>query len=237
MQRIQKSCWPALKAAFPHTLPILAGFSFLGMTYGVLMSASGFGPGWTLLMSLAVFAGSMQFVAVHLLLGAFDPVQAFAMTVMINARHLFYGLTLLDKYRGWGLRTPYLIFAMCDESFSINCAAEAPEGVDRGWFMFFVSLLNQSYWVLASVAGSLFGNLLHFDLTGLDFAMTAMFAVIFLEQWLKEKNHSCSLLGLGLSGLCLMLFGPEDFIIPAMIALLLALAALRRPLEKEVGRA
>lgn len=222
----------ALRAAFPHTVPILTGFLFLGMTYGMVMRSAGFGLGWTLLMSVTVFAGSMQFVAVHLLTGAFEPLQALAMTLMINARHLFYGISLLGKYRGRGWKTPYLIFGMCDESFSINCAVDAPAGVDEGWFMFFVTLLDQLYWVAGSALGCLFGSLLRLDLTGLDFVMTAMFVVIFLEQWLKEKDHSVSLLGLGLSALCLLIFGPEDFILPAMLAILAALTAFRRPLEK-----
>lgn len=222
----------ALRAAFPHTIPVLAGYIFLGMTYGIYMNASGFGLGLSLLMSVAVFAGSMQFVAVELLSGAFDLLQAFLMTLMINARHIFYGFSMLEKYRGRGWKSIYLIFGMSDESFSVTCSAEPPEGVDRGWFMFFITLLDQSYWVAGTLLGVLFGSLLHFSLEGLDFVMTAMFVVIFLEQWLKEKNHASSLLGLGLSLLCLLLFGAEDFILPAMAAILLMLSALRKPLEK-----
>ncbi len=222
----------ALRAAFPHTIPVLAGYIFLGMTYGIYMNASGFGLGLSLLMSVAVFAGAMQFVAVELLSGAFDLLQAFLMTLMINARHIFYGFSMLEKYRGRGWKSIYLIFGMSDESFSVTCSAEPPEGVDRGWFMFFITLLDQSYWVAGTLLGVLFGSLLHFSLEGLDFVMTAMFVVIFLEQWLKEKNHASSLLGLGLSLLCLLLFGAEDFILPAMAAILLMLSALRKPLEK-----
>lgn len=222
----------ALRAAFPHTIPVLAGYIFLGMTYGIYMKASGFGLGLSLLMSVAVFAGSMQFVAVNLLLGSFDLLQAFVMTLMINARHIFYGFSMLDKYRGQGWKSLYLIFGMSDESFSVTCSAEPPAGVDRGWFMFFITLLDQSYWVAGTALGVLFGALLHFSLEGLDFVMTAMFVVIFLEQWLKEKNHVSSLLGLGLSLVCLVLFGAEDFILPAMAAILLMLSALRKPLEK-----
>lgn len=226
----------ALKCAFPHTLPILAGFLFLGITYGIYMNVSGFSFWYPMLMSMTIFAGSMEFVAVNLLLGAFDPLQALAMTLMINARHLFYGISMLDKYRGTGWKKWYLIFGMCDESFSVNCTAQVPEDVDRGWFMFFVTLLNQLYWVTGATLGGIFGSFLHFNTEGLDFVMTAMFVVIFLNQWLKEKNHASSLLGLGLSLLCLIAFGADNFILPAMAAILAALTLLRRPLEKG-GRA
>lgn len=222
----------ALIAAFPHTIPVLAGFSFLGMTYGIFMSVSGFSFWYPMLISLTVFAGSMQFVTVNLLLGAFNPLQALAMTVMINARHLFYGLSMLDKYRGMGWKKVYLIFALCDETFSVNCTAEIPEDVDRGWFYFFVSFLDQCYWCVGATLGGIFGSLIQFNTEGLDFVMTAMFVVIFTEQWLKAEQHASALLGLGLSLLCLLAFGADRFIIPSMLAIIAALTALRRPLEK-----
>lgn len=221
----------ALKAAFPYTIPIFAGFTFLGMTYGIYMNVSGFSFWYPMLMSMTIFAGSMEFVAVNLL-GAFNPVQALAMTLMLNARHLFYGIAMLDKYRGTGLKKIYLIFGMCDESFSINCTAQVPEGVDKGLFMFFVTLLNQLYWVCGATMGGIFGSLIHFNTEGLDFVMTAMFVVIFLEQWLKEESHVSSLLGLGLSALCLIAFGPDQFMIPAMAAILGVLLLLKKVLEK-----
>lgn len=222
----------ALAAAFPHTVPILAGFLFLGMTYGIYMNVSGFSFLYPLFMSMTVFAGSAEFVAVSFLLGGFDPVGAFVMTLMINARHLFYGIAMLDKYKNTGWKKPYLIFGMCDESFSINCTAEIPPDVDRGWFMFFVTLLNQFYWVTGATLGGLFGSLIRFSTEGIDFVMTAMFIVILLEQWLKEKNHTATLLGLGISLLCLLVFGADGFILPSMGALLLALTLIRRPLER-----
>lgn len=221
----------AFQAAFPHTIPIFAGFWFLGMTYGIYMNVSGFSFWYPMLMSLTIFAGSVEFVAVNLLLGAFNPLQAFTMTLMINARHLFYGLSMLDKYRGNGLKDIYLIFGMCDESFSINYTAEIPEGVDRGWFMFFVTLLNHFYWFFGATLGGIFGSLIHFNTEGLEFVMTAMFVVIFMEQWMKERSHVSALVGIGISFLCLTVFGAEDFIIPAMIGILGVLTLLRRPLE------
>ena len=222
----------ALKSAFPYTVPIFAGFLFLGMTYGIYMNVSGFSFWYPMFMSLTIFAGSAEFVAVNLLLGPFRPFQALAMTLMLNARHLFYGISMLDKYRGTGLKKIYLIFGMCDESFSINCTAEIPEDVDRGWFMFFVTLLNHLYWFSGAALGGLFGSFIHFNTEGLDFVMTAMFVVIFMEQWMKEKHHGSALLGLGLSFLCLLAFGPGRFMVPSMIAILAALTLLQKPFEK-----
>lgn len=222
----------ALKAAFPYTIPIFAGFWFLGITYGIFMNKSGFSFWYPMLMSMTIFAGSMEFLTVNLLLGAFNPLQALTLTLMINARHLFYGISVLDKYAGTGWKKIYLIFGLCDESFSINYTADIPDDVDQGWFMFFVTLLNQLYWVSGSTLGGLFGSLIHFNTEGLDFVMTAMFVVIFLEQWLKDQQHTSALLGLGLSAVCLLVFGAEDFVIPAMAAILGVLTLLRAPLEK-----
>lgn len=222
----------SLRAAFPYTVPILAGFLFLGATYGIYMNVSGFSFLYPMLMSMTVFAGSAEFVAVSLLLSAFDPIQAFLMILMINARHLFYGVSLLEKYAGTGWKKFYLIFGMCDESFSINCSVDIPMNVDKGWFMFFVTILNQSYWVLGATLGGIFGSFINFNTEGLDFVMTAMFVVIFLEQWLKEKNHTSSLIGIGLSLVCLIIFGPDRFMIPAMLSIAGVLALVRKPLEK-----
>lgn len=222
----------AFLCAFPYTIPIFAGFWFLGMTYGIYMNVSGFSFWYPMLMSLTIFAGAVEFVAANLLLGFFDPLQAFVMTLMINARHLFYGISMLDKFRGTGWKKIYLIFGMCDESFSINYTANIPEDVDRGWFMFFVTLLNHFYWFFGATLGGIFGSFLHFNTEGLEFVMTAMFVVIFMEQWLKEESHTSSLLGLGLSVLCLAVFGADQFILPAMAAILAVLTILRKPMER-----
>ncbi len=224
----------SFRCAFPHTIPIFAGFLFLGMTYGIYMQVSGFSFWYPCLMSLTIFAGSVEFITVNLLLGAFNPLQALALTLMINARHLFYGISMLDRYKGTGWKKPYLIFGMCDESFSINYTADIPADVDRGWFMFFVTFLNHLYWFSGATLGGIFGSLIHLNMEGLDFVMTAMFVVIFLEQWLKEKRHESSLIGLGVSLTCLILFGTDNFIIPSMIAILAVLTLLRKPLEKDV---
>jgi len=228
MQEIQKK---ALRAAFPCTIPILTGFLFLGMTYGVYMRSLGFSALFPICMSATIFAGSMEFVTGNLLLGAFDPLQAVVLTLTINARHLFYGLSMLDKYRGLGKKEIYLIFGMCDETFSVNCSVDVPEGVDRGWFYFFVTLLDQCYWCLGATLGGLFGAFTPFSTEGLDFVMTAMFVVIFLEQWMKKSHHISSLLGLGLTLISLLAFGADRFIIPAMGAILVALTLLRERMD------
>lgn len=222
----------ALKAAFPHTIPIMTGFLFLGMTYGIYMNVSGFSFWYPMLMSMTIFAGSMEFVTVNLLLGAFHPLEALTMTLMINARHLFYGISMLDKYKDTGLKKVYLIFGMCDESFSVNYTADIQEDVDKGWFMFWVTVLNQFYWVLGSTLGGIFGSFIRFNTEGLEFVMTALFVVIFLEQWMKEKNHTSAIVGLVISVLCLVLFGRDDFIIPTMLGILGIMTLLRKPMEK-----
>lgn len=227
----------AFKAAFPYTVPIFAGFWFLGLTYGIYMNVSGFSFLYPMIMSISIFAGSMEFVTVNILLGAFDPLQTLVMTLMINARHLFYGISMLDKFKGMGWKKFYLIFGMCDESFSINYTADIPKDVDRGCFMFFVTLLNHFYWFFGSTMGGLLGSLISFNTEGLDFVMTAMFVVIFLEQWLKDKNHIPAMIGLGLSLICLVAFGADYFMLPSMAAVLIALTVLRKPLEKGGDRA
>lgn len=223
----------ALRAAFPHTLPVMTGYLVLGMSYGVLITSKGF-PFWIpILTSLSIYAGSMEFVLVNILLGAFDLLQAFLMTLMINARHLFYGLSMLEQYKSLGLKKLPLIYGLTDETFSIVCGIRPPEDVDRSWFMLFVTLLDHSYWVLGCTLGGIFGSLLRFNTQGLEFVMTAMFVVIFLEHWQKEKNHLAAVLGLALPVGCLLIFGAESFMIPAMLTIVLALTLLRSPLEKE----
>lgn len=227
---------PALRAAFPYTLPILAGFLFLGVAYGMLMRSAGFAAWYPILMSVTIFAGAMQFVAVNLLTQDFSIVNALVLTLLVNARHVFYGLSLLDVYRNVGKKKWYLIFALCDETFSINCTVEPPEEVDRGWFYFFITFLNNCYWVVGSALGSLFGQFLTFDTTGIDFAMTALFLVIFVGQWEREEHHISSLCGLGVSLVCLLLFGKEHFVVASMAGMLVMLTALRKPLERKEAR-
>ena len=221
----------AFKAAFPYTLPIFAGFWFIGLTYGIYMNASGFSFVYPMLMSFFIFGGSLEFVAAEMLLSPFAPLQVFLMALLIQARHLFYGISMLDKFKGTGWKKFSLIYGMCDESFSINYSAKIPEDVDKGWFMLFVTWLNRFYWVSGATIGGLVGSLFKFDTSGIGFVMTAMFVVIFLDQWLKEKSHASSLIGIGVSVLCLVIFGPDSFMLPTMAAIILILTAARKKLD------
>ena len=216
----KKQVKEALAAAFPHTLPVLTGFSFLGIAYGILMSSKGYGVGWTALFSIICFAGSAQYLAITFLTTAFNPIYALLMTLMVNARHIFYGISLLDKYKGMGGFKPYLIFGLCDETFSLVCAVEPPRDVDKGWFTFFITLLDHLYWVSGSVIGALVGAMISFDTTGLDFVLTALFIVIFLGQWREKKDHTPAMIGIAASFVALLLFGPDHFIIPAMVLII-----------------
>lgn len=231
-KRIQK----AFKFAFPKTLPIFAGFWFLGMSYGILMRVKGFSFVYPLLMSMTIFGGSLEFIAVSMLLSTFAPLQTFLVALVIQLRHLFYGVSMLEKYKGTGWKKPYLIFGMCDESFSINYSTEIPEDIDKGWFYFFVTLINQIYWVTGATIGGLLGNLITFNTEGLSFVMTAMFVVIFIDRWLKEKQHISSVIGLGVSLLCLVIFGNDSFMIPTMICIVVMLTLFRKPIEEKEGK-
>ena len=222
----------ALRAAFPHSIPVLTGFGFLGLAYGIYMNVHGFSFIYPLMISLIVFGGSLQFVMVTLLLSSFAPVAAFLMALLIQARHLFYGLAMLERYRGLGWKRFFLIFGLCDETFSITCSTDAPEGIDKGWFMLWITWLDQFYWITASTLGGILGSVLPFDTNGLDFVMTAMFVVIFLNQWLKDKQHTPAWIGLGCSVLCLLIFGADSFIVPTMLCILLLLMLFRKPIEK-----
>lgn len=224
----------ALKCAFPYTIPIFAGFWFLGITYGIYMNVSGFSFLYPMIMSFTIFGGSLEFIAVSMLLAPFAPLQVFLTTLLIQARHLFYGISMLDKFKGMGWKKPYLIFGMCDETFSINYTADIPDDVDKGWFYLFVTFLNQFYWVSGATLGGLLGKLIKFDTNGLDFVMTAMFVVIFMEQWLKEKRHTSEWVGLAASVGCFLVFGADNFLIPTMICILIGLTALKKPTEKHL---
>lgn len=229
---VSKKIKAAFFAAFPNTIPILAGFLFLGIAYGIYMNQSGFKFYYPMFMSFIIFAGSVEFATVSWLLGSFDPVNIFFLTLMINARHLFYGLSMLEKYNIPGWKKLYLIYGMCDESFSINATIDVPKNIDRGWLMFFVTMLNQIYWVAGATIGGIFGSFIPFDTKGIEFVMTALFIVIFLENWLKEKDHSASVIGLFISFICLIIFKGTNFIIPSMIIILSVLTLLRGRLQK-----
>lgn len=220
----------ALRAAFPVTVPVMTGFLCLGLAYGVLMQSKGYGPLWSVLMSAVAFGGSMQFVAITLLTSAFDPLQAFLLSVMVNARHIFYGLSLLGKYRGLGRVRGFLIYTLCDETFSLVSSLEPPEHVERRDFYFWISLLDYSYWIIGTALGGLVGGLVPFDTTGMDFALTALFVVLFLEQWYHRENQPVGVVGILCAAAALALFGPDNLVIPAMFLILLVLLGGRKRL-------
>lgn len=234
MQSKKQKILRSFKYAFPRTIPIFAGFWFLGITYGIYMNVSGFSFLYPLIMSLTIFGGSLEFLAVSMLLSPYAPLQAFFTTILIQARHLFYGISMLDKFKGLGLKKPYLIFGMCDETFSINYTAYIPSDVDRGWFYFFVTLLNQIYWVSGATIGGLLGELIKFNTDGLDFVMTAMFVVIFTDEWLKQKHHFSEFIGLVSSVSCLLIFGADKFLIPTMVCILALSTAFKKPIESRL---
>lgn len=220
----------AFRAAFPVTLPVLTGFLVLGLAYGVLMATKGYGPLWAGLFSAVAFCGSMQFVAITLLTTVFDPFQAFLLSLMVNARHIFYGLSLLEKYKGLGWKRWFCIYTLCDENFSLTSTVEPPEGVDRGTFFFAISLLDWLYWVVSSILGGVLGNFLTFNTTGLDFALTALFVVLLLEQVSKRENRPAAAIGIAATVVSLLLFGADNLVIPAMVLILVVLLAGRRKL-------
>ena len=226
----------AFRSAFPHTLPVLTGFAVLGIAYGVLMNTKGYGVFWAVLMSAAAFCGSMQFVAITLLTAAFNPVQALILSIMVNARHLFYGIALLDKYKGLGKIRFFLIFWLCDETFSIACSADPPAGIPKAYFYGWISFLNYSYWVCATFIGGVLGQLLTFNTAGLDFVLTALFTVLFLEQLLTKENRLPGMIGLVCTIAGRLLFGADNCVIPSMLLILAAFIFGRKYLEKAGAR-
>lgn len=211
--------------ALKKTFPVMVGYLFLGAAYGILMQTQGYGTGWAIAMSIFVYAGSLQYASIPMLASGTGPLHAFLMAVMINARHLFYGVSMLEKYKGTGKRKPYLIFGLTDETFSIVCEEKAPEGMDAGKLYFLITLYDQCYWVIGTLLGYIAGSFLPFDSTGLDFALTALFVVIFTSQWMEQIDHAPAVTGVVLSCACLWIFGEDAFIIPAMLAILAALVA------------
>ncbi|NLB39318.1 MAG: branched-chain amino acid transporter AzlC [Clostridiales bacterium] len=225
----------AFAAAFPLSLPVMAGYVVLGFGFGLLLRARGYGVLWPTLMSVIIYAGSMQYVAIDLMASGASLISTAIMTLLINFRHLFYGLSMLTRYGGLGRKKPYLIFALTDETYSIASYKDPPEGVDKGWFYLILSALNQSYWIVGSVLGSLFGGLGVISTQGVEFSMTALFAVIFTDQWLASRDHRPAVIGMAASVLSLVVFGRDNFIIPAMAIIAVALLLLPRDDKEREG--
>ena len=215
------------RKAFLKSLPVMGGYVVLGMGFGILAHNAGYGVPWVLAMSLLIFAGSMQYVGIGLLQGGASVLITAVTTVMVNARHLFYSISMIGRYRDTGRYKPYLIFALTDETYSLLCDGKAPEGTDPGLFFFLVSLFNQTWWVTGSLAGALLGGVLPFSTAGIEFSMTALFIASLTEQWITMKDHLPALTGLAGTLACLLVFGPERFLIPAMLLITLVLTLLR----------
>lgn len=216
-----------LKLSFLSTLPVMTGYLFLGAGFGIILQQSGYGLPWALAMSIFIYAGSMQYVGVGLLTGGAGLAATALTTLMVNARHLFYGLSMVDAYKQAGKKKPYLIFALTDETYSLVSRPVLPDGVDRVGYCFWISLFDQCYWVLGSVVGSLLGNL-PLDFTGIDFALTALFVTIFVEQWLSTKHHFPAMVGVASAVVCLIIFGADNFLIPTMILIAAILVMARK---------
>lgn len=213
-----------LKSAFKATIPVLTGYVVLGFGFGIVLKAAGYGIMTAFFMSLFIYAGSMQYVAVGLLAGGASLLTVAFTTLMVNARHLFYGISMLEKYRDAGKYKPYLIFALTDETYSLVCQEQTEIEAERQiQYDFFISVLNQIYWVAGSIIGAVAGTVLTFNSEGIDFALTALFLTVFLEQWMTAKDHMPAIIGLGASIICLILFGSENFLIPAMLCIIVLL--------------
>ena len=224
----------AFRAAFPHTVPVMMGYLFAGMAFGLMYQQCGYSVWWAGLMSLLVYAGSMQYVAVNFFVQPVGLLEVAVMTLVVNIRHIFYGLSFLEEFRQAGAKKPYLIFALTDETYSLLCSVKVPEGVDRGRMFFAIALLDRCYWIAGGMLGAAAGSLIPFDTTGIDFAMTGMFIVIFVEQWLSFPAKAPALIGVGSTLAALFLFGPEGLIFPAMLLMAVLLLGMRRPLEKKL---
>lgn len=216
------------KQAFYTSIPVMAGYMVLGMGFGILLRNAGYGALWAFAMSTFVFAGSMQYVGVGLISGGASILTTALTTFMVNARHLFYSISMVERYKDAGRYKPYMIFALTDETYSLLCDGKTPEGTDPNLFRFLVSLFNQCYWVSGSVLGSLLAEVLPFSTAGIEFSMTALFIASYTEQWLETKDHVPALTGLLCTLICLVIFGADKFLIPAMLLITLVLTLLRR---------
>ena len=222
-----------LKFAFVNTIPVMMGYLVLGFGFGIISQKNGYGIIWALAMSVFIYAGSMQYVAVSLLTSGASLIATAITTLMVNARHLFYGITMIEPYKKAGKKKPYLIFGLTDETYSLLCSGKAPEGLDFHKYSFFVTLFNQIYWIAGSMLGVLAGTLITFNTAGVDFAMTALFITIFVDQWRSTKNHLPAIIGVLASIVCLIIFGSDDFLIPTMTVITLILSLGRKHMDRQ----
>ncbi len=230
---MKNSAPSVVRQAFYKSLPVLAGYVILGTGFGILLRNAGYGVLWAFAMSCLIYAGSMQYVGVGLISGGVSVITTILTTIMVNARHLFYSISMIERYKGAGKYKPYLIFALTDETYSLLCDGQVPEERTGNLYRFLVSLFNQSYWVTGSVIGSLLGSVLPFSTDGIEFSMTALFIASFTEQWISGGNHIPAMAGFGCSLLCLLIFGPERFLIPAMLLITVVLTVVQNRITYE----
>ena len=222
-----------IKAAFPVTVPVMLGYISVGIAFGLLFEKSGYNFLWAALMSITVYAGSMQFIAINLLTSGAGLIEIALMTLFVNIRHTFYGLSFIDKFKGMGKKKNYMIFSLTDETYSLLCSAKAPEGVENNTFLFCIAFLNQMYWITGSIIGSVAGSMITFNTKGIDFAMTALFVVIFIEQWIAYKTHIPVLIGIVSTMISFLIFGANNLILPSMIFITVALMLFQKQIDKE----
>lgn len=222
----------ALKAAFPVTIPVMVGYLSVGLAFGLLFQKSGYNFLWALLMSTIVYSGATQFIAINLLTSGAGLIEIALMTLFISIRHIFYGLSFIDKFKAMGKKKTYMIYTLTDETYSLLCSTKSPEGVNSNLFLFCISFLNQMYWLIGTFIGSIAGSLITFNTKGIDFAMTALFVVIFVEQWESYKSHLPVLIGICATILSLLIFGTNNLILPSMILITSALMLFRKQIER-----
>ncbi len=226
----------AFRRAFPYTIPVLTGYLFIGIAFGVMFAEKGYSFLWAVLISLLVYAGSGQYLAVNFFAPGVSLLQVVFLTLMVNIRHIFYGISLLEKFHSMGPKRWYMIFGLTHETYSLLCTTRVPEGVEEDKFLFAISIMNQSYWVVGSAIGGLAGAMLPINSEGIDFAMTALFVVIFVEQWMDQKNRIPEMVGVAAAFLCLQIFGADGFVLPSMILIILVLFVARTRLERQVTK-
>ncbi|MEZ0537749.1 AzlC family ABC transporter permease [Caldicellulosiruptoraceae bacterium PP1] len=222
-----------IKAAFPVTIPVMLGYISVGIAFGLLFEKSGYNFLWAILMSLTVYAGSMQFIAINLLTSRLGLIQIALMTLFVNIRHVFYGLSFIDKFKVMGKKKNYMIFSLTDETYSLLCSSKVPEGIDSNLFFFCIALLNQIYWIIGTLIGSIAGSLITFNTKGIDFAMVALFVVIFIEQWFTYKTHIPVIIGIACTIISLLIFGSNNMILPSMIFITLVLIIFKKQIDRD----
>lgn len=223
-----------IKAAFPATIPVMLGYLSVGMAFGLLFEKSGYNFMWAIFMSVAVYAGSMQFIAINLLTSGAGLAEIALMTLFVNIRHVFYGLSFIDKFKAMGKKKTYMIYSLSDETYSLLCSSTAPEGIDNNLFLFCIAFLNQIYWIIGTFIGSIAGSLITFNTNGIDFAMTALFVVIFIEQWSTYKTHIPVLIGIVSTIISLLIFGADNLIIPSMVLITVTLMIFKKQIDIDI---